>query len=177
MYIKLPNFKFPRLAEQSSSYYLLFDRNQKPIESCSTLPSKSEIISEIELAKIEALEYARSLCVVIKSQEDLNCRIKILNVNPNDNNKSPSPSTYICEEDNEEIDEHILPLFREINLKEFSVKNVNPDDVDANSVYVKIKNNHGQIFFIYKHTLCWLFSKSTTKLGSDRLLRVMSKRK
>lgn len=70
--------------------------------------------------------------------------------------------------------ENILQLFGDMNFKEFS-KKIDPNTITETSPYVKVQNKKGEIICVEKHTLCWYLTKSTSKLSSERLLRVMAK--
>lgn len=176
-HIKLKSFKFPRIGVVSSSYYPYVNRNgidqsKKPVQ----LPSAQEIIEEIELAKIEAIEYAETLGMHLKNSDDsdLPCVIP-----------KPKYCTIAREVPRNTIDnspetidgaqyEHKFHFLNNMNLKLFAVK-TDPNEIDENSKYVKVQNNNGEMLCIAKNTLCWLLGKSTSKLSSDRLVRVMAK--
>jgi hypothetical protein len=68
-----------------------------------------------------------------------------------------------------------LRLFPDINLKEYE-KKINPETLTERSLYIKIRNVLNEIYYVSKHTIVWLMSKTQSKLSSDRLRRVMAKR-
>lgn len=171
-HIKLKHVNFPRIGVQSSSYYPHVDRNAVNWYSKSVkLPSQDEIFTEIEMAKLEAIEYAEGLGVVSNNSDDCICRII--------KRKSKSVKTNIgrVDENNStenNTDQDLLKLFSEIKLSECNEK-IEIDKANESSIYVKVRNQKGELYCVKKHTLCWLLSKSTSKLSSDRLVRVMSK--
>lgn len=65
-------FHFPRVGTHNcslSSFYSKLDREGNNCKKIVTkLPSKQEIFSEIELSKLEAIEYAASLGVIVREQ-------------------------------------------------------------------------------------------------------------
>lgn len=174
MHVKCKRFNFPRLGVQSSTYYPRLDRNgvdQTKVRA--QLPSQQDIIKEIELAKLEAIEYAESLGMRVKIPTNHSCVI-------------PKPKRSRVEQSNAGIsqsetaiatqDEDILQLFGGMDLTQYAEK-IDPNSIDVSGPYVKVKNRNGKILCIQKHTLCWLLSKTTTKLSSDRTIRVMTKQK
>lgn len=187
-HIKLKNFHFPRIGKPSRSYYPFIDRNgQNQYQNVTQLPSQNEIIEEIELAKMEAIEFAESMGVSLETPNEYVCKIKNTELNHCDtdiealqeclNNiviNEDNSSTATTTENN--IDEDILQLFSDINLREYSEK-INIDNIDENSIYIKVRNNEGKLFCVKKNTLCWILDKSTSKLSSDRLVRVQLRAK
>lgn len=174
-HIKLKEFNFPRIGLASSSYYPTIDRNgQNRYNFVYQMPSQNEIIREIELAKIEAIEYAESVGIRIMTANSYLCKFPILK------NKTRSPKRANCGNDtiitDNDSDDDFLRMFSDINLREYSQK-IEPNRMDQNSQFVKVRNTKEEIFYVKKNMLCWLFGKSTSKLSSDRLIRVMAPRK
>lgn len=166
-HIKLKEFNFPRIGISSSSFYPTVDRNgQDRYGFTFQLPDLNEIIREIELAKNEAFEYVESLG--IKSTTSLICELPIL---------KSKPAHIISSncENNIEIDDDFLKLFSAIHLKQYAQKSASTES-DHKKHLVKVRTDNCDPIFIPKHTLCWIFGKSTNKLSSDRLRRVMSQR-
>lgn len=62
-------------------------------------------------------------------------------------------------------------MFKNSNLKQYSERKVDQSKINENSLIVKVKNEKGNEFFLKKYILCWLLSKSTSKLSSDRIIR------
>lgn len=166
---KLSHWNFPRIGMPSSSYFPTVDRNG--INQSKTrivqLPSQQEMIKEIELAKIEAIEYAETLGMNLKNSNGYVCKIpkntlKARSEEINQNNQNIEPN------------KDVLQLFKKANLKQYSEK-IDPQNVDEESPFVKVKNNDGKIICMKKHTLCWFLTQTTSKLSSDRLVRSMAK--
>lgn len=165
---KLKHWNFPRIGLPSSSYFPTIDRNgMNHSKTRIQLSSQQEIIQEIELAKIEAIEYAETIGMNLKNSNGFVCKIpkNTLSVRSEEINQNNQ---------NSESDKDVLQLFKTANLKQYSEK-FDPQNVDEESAYVKVKNNDGKIVCLKKHTLCWFLTKTTSKLSSDRLLRSMAK--
>lgn len=174
MYNKLKHFNFPRLACHRS-YYSKTDRNgTEPNENWNELPNMDQIITEIEMAKLEAVDAAKSLGVVLNAPHDLPCTINSEQFDFNEGGRNQIPVDLQCDSD---VNKHILPHFNEINLSEYSNKKIRPEIITESSPYVRIENTKGEKFCVKKHSLCWLLSKSTSKLSSNRLIRVMTRTK
>lgn len=60
-------------------------------------------------------------------------------------------------------------------LKEYSEK-IDCHEIDEKSQYVKVKDSKGNILCLKKHDMNFVLSKTTSKLSSDRLRRVMSRK-
>lgn len=167
-HFELKHWNFPRIGLPSSSYFPTIDRNgRNRIGDSVKLPSREEIISEIELAKLEAIEYTESLNVYLNDPKNYACTFpkkkqRVVNIENYNNLESA----------NENGD--VLHLFTEVNFKPFSMK-INPEDIDETSKYVKVRNYNGEILYIEKHVLCWFLSSTTSKMSSDRLIRVAAK--
>lgn len=207
-HVKLKSFTFPRLGLPSSSYYSREDRNGSKINenvNIVELPSKTEIINEIELAKLEAVEYAESIGMRVNNA-NLVCRFtyqkprnnirkakltktgtKLTNTAKNRKTKVTKPifskkpkqktaNNIRTTAENQETEPDETVL-RLFKDVDFKpyAKKVNPIEIDENSLYVKVRNKTGEILFVEKHTLCWFLSKSMTKLSSCRLARSMAK--
>lgn len=169
---KLKDFKFPRIGKQSSSYYPVIDHNGRPVSNGTiTLPSLPEIFESIELAKLQAEEYAASLGV--NAVGKLACTSVIKPIQNKRASTSASLPTEIdrCTLNSE--NENMLRQFSSINLREYAVKL--KETSNNCGLLVKVRNDKHQVFFISKHTLIWLLSKTCTKLSSDRLKRVMTR--
>lgn len=172
-HIKLTHFNFPRIGKMSGSYYPLFDRNGEfQYLNATPLPSRDEIFNEIEFAKMEAIECAASLGVSIKNPSSYTCRTLF---------SARSKKSAIINNDidissgtKSNCDPDVLQFFKEINLRQYSDK-IKADNIDEKSIYVKVKNIHGDVYFAKKNTLCWLLDKTTTKLSSDRLNKFMNR--
>lgn len=59
-----------------------------------------------------------------------------------------------------------------LQLKDFTPHDESNKDITQKTSFLKISLNSGRVMTVRKSTLCWLLQKSTSKLSSDRLLRV-----
>lgn len=156
---------------KNSSYFSRIDRNGiNQSESPIALPSRHDIINEIELAKIEAIEYAESLGMTLENSDNLTCRFPIRNFN----NIVDRENNDLFDEPNTAENENVLKLFENVDLKRIACKKVDTSRIKETDQYVKVQNPDGKILSVKKHTLCWFLQKPETKLSSDRLLRVMT---
>lgn len=171
-HIKLKSYNFPRIGKPSRSYYSKLDRNGRDMSSAEQkLPSLIEIFEVIQLAKLEALECAEFLGV--EAAGELACEIGF---NPMSIRNSVGVDRTINHQGPiRENEDDILQMFRNINLIQYS-KKISLDMFGEDSLYVKVRNDQNEIFYVTKHTLVWLLTKSTSKLSSDRLIRVMARR-
>lgn len=166
---RLKHFNFPRIGKPSKSFYPRLDRNGVDRTQMSIgLPSQEEIIREIELAKLQAIEYTETLGMRVQNSRDYKYEIRTKST------KKRTQLTDLSQQFNYRgiRDEDVLQLFPDVNFKPYAKK---VDHHSDTSSCVKVKQADGTILHIEKHTLCWLLSKTTTKLSSDRLVRVMSK--
>lgn len=169
-HFKLKHWNFPRIGLPSSSYFPTVDRNGvNKYDNFDLLPTKQDIIKEIELAKLEAVEYTATLGMNLKNLKNYACKYP---------KKVNRPENVVSEltllSENAEEDNDVLQLFTEANLKQYSV-DIDPKKINEKCPYVKIRNKDGEIFCIEKHKLCWFLTQTTSKLSSDRLIRVMAK--
>lgn len=169
-HIKLRSYNFPRIGKPSRSYYPKVDRNGHDVEERigMQLPTLPEIIEAIELAKLEAQDYAASLGVEVMGE--LACEIKLRQFNEI---AIPNSSRITANADTDE-NADMLEMFSDINLSAYNQK-IRLEDYDENGPYIKVQNTKNQVFYVKKPVLIWLLSKSTSKLSSDRLQRVMRK--
>lgn len=182
-FIHLRQYKFPRIETQSSSYYSQVNRNGENCYGIFTkLPSWDAIVNEIELAKLQAIEYAESLGISIQAESTISIKNKEqISYHVHDTRTRESTNELNVPIMNlngihEQEDTDQLRLFSDINLKEYENKKFNPETLTERSLYIKIRNVLNEIFYVSKHTIVWLLSKSQSKLSSDRLRRVMDKR-
>lgn len=172
---KLTDYNFPRIKKMSSSYYPLIDRNgENQYLNSMPLPSRDEIFSEIELTKMEAIEYVESLGVSVKNRNIYAYRAIFFERSKKRTENENFLDTSSSNEDSSDPD--VLQLFKDINLREYSDK-IKADNIDEKSIHVKVKNINGDLFCVKKNTLCWLLDKTTSKLSSDRLIKFMDKTK
>lgn len=176
-HIHLNHFTFPGIDNPSSTYFPSADRNGKEYVF-HNLPDKKEIFHEIELAKVEALEYAETLGVIPEPNDNLSCNINTGKVdviamnNGTDDISSSLANVNLTEDENV----NVFKLFGDVQFNDYSEKKIDPDTINETSLHAKVQTNDGKVFVVNKHTLCWFLSKSTEKQSSDRLRRVMSNR-
>lgn len=172
-HFELKHWKFPRIGLPSSSYFPTTDRNGKNrIGAPVQLPTKEEIISEIELAKIEAIEYSESLGMFLNDPKNYVCTFP---KKQKKQQKQTIPDIGNSSFETEGRSENNLQLFSDVNFKPYSIK-IDSEFITETSQYVKIRNKDGEILCVKKHMLCWFLSSTTSKLSSDRLRRVMAKK-
>lgn len=170
-HIKLKHWNFPRIGLANSSHYDPVDRNGiNQYGNVVKLPNQEEIINEIELAKLEAMEYAKTVGMDVENI-DYKCNFPKKRNPPTEETETNIDSTVT---ENNVQDEDLLKLFSDANLKQYAEK-IDPEKVDETNPYVKVRNKNGEILCIKKHKLCWFLGTTTRKLSSDRLIRVMAK--
>lgn len=167
IHFKLKHFNFPRTGLPSSSYFPCEHTNNRE----DKLPSKDLILKQIEMAKLEAIEYAESLGVKVDVSKDLVSDVKFTEATETEQHDDETETDTF--ESSEDLD--VLKLFSDLTLKEYSEK-LDPHKIDEKSMYVKVKDNKGNILCLKKHDMSFVLSKTTSKLSSDRLRRVMSKK-
>lgn len=148
-------YEFPRLG-QSKSF--------PPI--CSELPSMNEIFEEITKCKKMAIEDAKQIGLIPNSistlRHKLPCDIKELKLNQKMSNSEKSSTQFTSMN---------FPKLRNTSLKNYSYKFGNRP-VDETGPYVEVYNSRSKRIIVKKTSLCWMLSKDSPKLSSDRLLRV-----
>lgn len=170
-HIKLKHWIFPRIGLPSSSHYDTVDRNGiNQYENFVQLPSQEEIIKEIELAKLEAMEYAKTISMDVENI-DYKCKFQKKKIQPTDETDT---NVDIPITENTVQNKDVLQIFKDVNLKQYAIK-IDPEKIDETSPYIKVHNKNGEIICIEKHKLCWFLGQTNKKLSSDRLLRVMAK--
>lgn len=144
-------FKFPRIK-------ILNEIVGDTIE----LPTKKEIINQVEQSKRKAIEFAIEIGLINKRKaKSFSLECKIPPIHP----KPPILRESICKR------ELPAPLeIKSMNLKNFSDK-FKGHAIPENSPYVRIFIDEKE-FVLKKTSLCWLLRTEYTKLSSDRLMRV-----
>lgn len=112
-YNRLKHMKFPRIGRESSSYY--WKSKCQSDSNCQVLPSGIEIVTQIEQAKHDAVEYAEYFG--IQTSGNLTCQIRetVSIERPVDNTEQPLYSK------NDQQYGNMLNHFQNINLREYSV--------------------------------------------------------
>lgn len=189
-HIELKNFNFPRIGKQPRTCYPKIKRIKQNGQE-NKLPSSEEIFKEIELAKLEAIEYAETLGVFVKSPRYLTCNLNVASTLENTENTENTEHQYhqdirndfddYVKTDLEELEsKNVLKFFSNVNFSQYANKNIKPDGNPTEcGLYVRIDSPVGKTvkaLYIRKDTLCWFLRQSTERVSSDRLKRVMSKR-
>lgn len=154
------NFVFSRLDRNKSNNLKLYD-----------MPTLTEIYSEIEKSKHDAIRDAIALCLIRRNkvnQFDFACKIK-----PHIQNcktipkKRGRPSAYM-----KHSMRRVLHLNR-INLKNFANQFIEKE-VGEKSAYVELYHNHeiNRRMIVKKTPFCWLLRGDNERVSSDRLQRV-----
>lgn len=153
-----PHFVFPRLNKQQNPNDAMLNRN-------IDLPTKLEIVTEIQNCQQDAVAKAKSLglipnqrnngfsCKVPPYTSSDRCKIKRRILTKNINKKPLDP-----------------PNFNNIQLKNFADKL--SGEIEANGPYVEIITDDNKRIVVKKMSLCWLWRPESRKLSNDRLLRV-----
>lgn len=152
-----PYFVYPRLGSKPTS-----NTDQK---KTIVLPSRAEIITEIQKCQRDAIAKAKLLGLIPnKRNTEFSCKVP------------PYTTTALNKIRKNKCIRNINkaalnpPHFKNIQLKNFSDK-LN-EEINATGPYVEILTDDGQRIVVKKTSLCWLWSPESKKLSSDRLLRV-----
>lgn len=152
----------------SSNSEFVFPRSSRSTESSKTsfvLPSETEIIKIVEDSKLQAIDDALKLGLLKVKVDKIPCEFdpyipkSTVNVR-----KRLAAMTLSDEGPNEIID------LKDLDLKNFAQK-FNGVEINETGPYVEIHGGKNRMV-IKKTSLCWLLSKDTVKLSSDRLERV-----
>lgn len=144
-------FNFPRIK-------ILNEISDDAIE----LPSKVDIIDQVEKSKRRAIKFAIE-CGLMKKRgaTSVICECKIPPIQP----KLP------VVQDNTGKDRFSIPIkMKSMNLKNFADK-FEGRDIPENSPYVRLLIDKKE-FVLKKTSLCWLLRSEYVKLSSDRVMRV-----
>lgn len=158
-------FKFPRLKKEYVSDEILHE-----------LPSKEQIISQIEHAKDDAIKIALRFKLIKDSQisgYSFKCKLAPLALKPKPKSDDFLESTV----ENEPLQESSINK-RLIQPERLMLKNYADDFVDEtipeNSPFVEISGCRNRKV-VKKCSLVWMLRNEANKLSSDRLRRVMQK--
>lgn len=126
-HFKMKDYNFPRIDLPSSSYYEQVYRNGIiQSENIVKLPSQQQIIDEIELAKLEAIEYAETLGMCLKKPNDYACKFQAvkykIKAKPTatesaQHNVDSDTTTDNSESEGNPQSEDILVHFKDMNFK------------------------------------------------------------
>lgn len=152
------NYQFPRLGNAS-----------RKAESPLNLPTLDELFVQIENCKRDALHDAIQIGLITAKQAenfDFACKISPYNIK--------SPGKARSEKKSRHPKPVLFPTWRGLLLKNFAEK-FSDRTVDQNSPYVELSGSNKRII-VKKTSLCWLLKRDSSKMSSDRLLRVQQNR-
>lgn len=151
------NFVFPRMTKTNT-------------ENLFELPTKEQIIKEIEKCKQNVIQSAIKIGLISESKArnySFDCKIE---------SRAPKLETskqdFVVDTNNQKLKSDCSLNLSTIMLKNFSEKFVNKE-INETSPYVEIFRDKKRII-VKKSSLCWLLRKEAQKLSCDRLLRVRS---
>lgn len=152
-----PDFIYPRINSQCSNE-TKFDFQ---------LPSREEIIKEIEFCQKAAVVTATKLGLVDKSEPNKTYTCKI---NPFTENKKRKFKTHTK---STKQYTHTIKLkdLKNIQLIDYTGK-IKKQVIGEASPYAEIQCNNNKKIIVKKTSLCWLFNVDSKKISSDRLQRV-----
>lgn len=152
------NFTYPRLNKEQNSTDTVPDKN-------IDLPSRVEIVAEIQNCQRDALAKAKSLGLIPNNRyTGFSCKVppsKLVDCGKIKQRKFSKPFNK------KPLDP---PNFNDIHLKNFA--NELNGEILATSPYVEITTDDNKRIVVKKMSLCWLWRAETRKLSNDRLLRV-----
>lgn len=158
----------------STSSHFVYPRSKKSCTQTSNhkLPTKEEIIKEIQFCKKLAEKTAVKLGLIKKinkNQSCYPCSIKP-NVESKQQRTKSKPQTLPL---NARPPPYKLKFtdLKNIQLKNYA-RDVSSDAIDATSSYVEVVCDDGKRVVVKKTSLCWLLGPDCRKMSSDRLLRV-----
>lgn len=160
------NFMYPRLNKQHGSSYI--ETNKSIV-----LPTRIEIIAEIQNCQRDAIVQARKLGLISKKNKtDFSCKIPPYSssdkIQKKRKNQNSNTNKIAFPESN----------FNNIQLKNFADK-LN-EEIDTTGPYAEIITDDGKrivVIFRFLTSLCWLWRVEYRKLSNDRLLRVQYSKK
>lgn len=152
-----PNFIYPRINNLCS--------NENEI--CFALPSREEIIKEIEFCQRAAVVTATKLGLISNSEPNkiYTCKINRFTEKKKGKLKTHIKSTKECTQAIK------LKDLRNIQLIDYTGK-IRKQVIDTTSPYAEIQCNKNKKIIVKKTSLCWLFNVDSKKISSDRLQRV-----
>lgn len=149
-------FKYPRLKKDTEKKRAFFK-----------LPSKEEIIHEIELCQKAAIITAEKFGLIDKKHKTQNnyvCKVKPYKPKQQHTKQIiGSPIKYIRKFQMKDL--------KNIQLKDWTGK-MKQNIIDKSSLYTEVTCRNGKTVLVKKSSLCWLLNPDQRKLSSDRLRRV-----
>lgn len=134
------------------------------------LPTRDEIIVEIEKCQEQAIEFAQSVGLLKKNQatkESFPCKLNLLSLAKSDSEDSEDEEPPITN-----IKNHVC--FKSVMLKNFADKFIDAE-VPENSPYIEVYCKNGRRKVIKTSSLVWVLRTDSPKLSSDRLQRVRAR--
>lgn len=151
-----PQLKYPRLKKDAGKIHSLFE-----------LPSKEEIIREIEFCQRTAIITAKKFGLISKereTQKDYVCKIQPYSPKPQRTELTAEPTI-------KHTRQFQLKDLKNIQLKDWTGK-IKQTVIDKSSLYTEVRCTNGKKILVKKSSLCWLLNPDQNKLSSDRLQRV-----
>lgn len=152
------HFFYPRLHKQQNAIDTVLEKN-------NYLPTKIEIIAEIQNCQRDAIAKAKSLGLISNNRHAVfSCKVPpyISNGSGKIKKKKIMKNINITPID--------PPNFNNIQLKNFADKL--HGEILATGPYVEIITDDNKRVVVKKMSLCWLWRAESKKLSNDRLLRV-----
>lgn len=150
------HFTYPRLNKQQKS------NNSFPYENID-LPSKVEIVAEIQNCQRDAIAKAKDMGLIqSKKNIKFSCQVPEYTGGCGRTHKKRNTKYTSAPLD--------PPNFNNIQLKNFADK-LN-GEILATGPYVEIITDDNKRIVVKKTSLCWLWKTESKKLSNDRLLRV-----
>lgn len=156
-----PYFSYPRLGRKEQ-----ISNDDSPNKNVS-LPTRNEIINEIEKCKQDAIVTADKLGLLANgaNRHQINVTCKIILYAPTVRNQVRKKKLN--------YKSFVIQNLQNIQLKNFAVK-LNKS-ITSECPYVEVITDDGEVGVHKKMSLCWLWGRERHKLSSDRLKRVQYK--
>lgn len=160
---------------QRTTNNFLYPRMKNSLYPCNitALPTRDEIFKEIEFCKQLAIKSASKLNLIKTTREkthEFECGVKPYEMRNQCVELNGTESVPIDDSNISSIQFAASDL-RNIQLKDYSGK-CEPSEVSETGPYIEIICAGEKKIVVKKTSFCWLLGKDSTKLSSDRLLRV-----
>lgn len=157
------NFVFPGLMKSPEN------ENHGQVD----LPSKLEIIAEIEKCQQDAVQTAKQFGLITrKPAKNYACKLELNTLQIRRSNVKINKLERISQL---QRDKYAQIDLNNIKLQDYSGK-LNSEDIGPTSPYVEILDDDGKQTITRKTSLCWLLRDDCQKLSSDRLIRVRAEK-
>lgn len=134
-------------------------RQQQTGSFIQKLPTKDEIVSEIELARKDAIEYLQFLGVSVNPEENIRCDLTTKQLSNKKGNKKENQKRSMQERERSPVHESLLHLFENITLNDCSKKQP-CEEITPTSEYVKVKTGNDKTIVVKKPHYAGLCLKS-----------------